>query len=61
MPLEFLISNMIHQVKEVVDFADRFWYVLELKINKLRAIMQKSDNHYDADISMIRIQALESV
>jgi hypothetical protein len=52
---------MIHQVKEVVDFADRFWYVLELKINKLRAIMQKSDNHYDADISMIRIQALESV
>jgi len=27
------------EVKEVVDFADRFWYVLELKISKLRAIM----------------------
>jgi hypothetical protein len=47
------------EVKEVVNFADRFWYVLELKINKLRAIMQKSNNHYDADMAMIRIQALE--
>jgi hypothetical protein len=27
------------EVKEVVDFADRFWCVLELKISKLRAIM----------------------
>jgi hypothetical protein len=35
--------------------------VLELKINKLRTIMQKSDNHYDADMAMIRIQALEWV
>jgi hypothetical protein len=34
--------------------------VLELK-NKLRTIMQKSDNHYDADMTMIRIQALEWV
>jgi hypothetical protein len=49
------------EVKDVVDFADRFWYVLELEINKLRTIMQKSDNHYDADMTMIRIQALESV
>jgi hypothetical protein len=49
------------EVKDVVDFADRFWYVLELKINKLRTIMQKSDNHYDADMTMIRIQALEWV
>jgi hypothetical protein len=49
------------EVKEVVDFADRLWYVLELKINKLRAIMQKSDNHYEADMTMIRIQALEWV
>jgi hypothetical protein len=49
------------EVKDVVNFADRFWYVLELKINKLRAIMQKSNNHYDADMAMIRIQALESV
>ena len=49
------------KVKDVVNFADRFWYVLELKISKLRTIMQKSDNHYDADMAMIRIQALEWV
>jgi hypothetical protein len=47
------------EVKDVINFADRFWYVLELKKNKLRKIMQKSDNHYDADMTMIRIQALE--
>jgi hypothetical protein len=47
------------EVKEVVDFADRFWYVLELKIKKLKVAMQKSDSHYDADMTMIRIQALE--
>ncbi len=35
--------------------------MLELKINKLRTIMQKSNNHYDADMIMIRIQALEWV
>jgi hypothetical protein len=49
------------EVKDVVNFADRFWYVLELKKNKLRVIMQKSDNHLDADMIMIRIQALEWV
>jgi uncharacterized protein YehS (DUF1456 family) len=49
------------EVKEVVDFAERVRYVLELKINKLRTIMQKSDNHLEADMVMIRIQALESV
>jgi hypothetical protein len=47
--------------KEVVDLAERLRYVLELKINKLRTIMQKSGNHLDADMSMIRIQALEWV
>ena len=47
------------EVKEVVDFAERVRYVLELKINKLRTIMQNSDNHYDADMTTIRIQALE--
>jgi hypothetical protein len=31
------------ETKEVVDFADRLWYVLELKINKLRIAMQKSN------------------
>ena len=49
------------EVKKVVDFADRLWYVLELKINKLRIAMQKSNNHYEADMAMIRIQALEWV
>jgi hypothetical protein len=49
------------EVKDVVNFADRFWYVLELEINKLRSAMQKSDNHFDADMAMIRIQALEWV
>ena len=47
------------EVKEVVNFAERLRYVLELKINKLRTIMQKSANHYNADMAMIRIQALE--
>src|SRR5918911_2513697 len=47
------------EIKDVVNFADRFWYVLELKIKRLRAIVQKSNNHYDADMTMIRIQALE--
>jgi hypothetical protein len=55
------IKHNSPEVKEVVDFADRFWYVLELKIKKLRNIMQKSNNHYDADMAMIRIQALEWV
>ena len=27
------------EVKDVVNFADRFWYVLELNMSKLRAIM----------------------
>jgi hypothetical protein len=49
------------EVKDVVNFADRFWYVLELKKKRLRTIMEKSDNHYDADMVMIRIQALEWV
>jgi hypothetical protein len=47
------------EVKDLVNFADRFWYVLELKIKKLKIAMQKSNNHYDADMTMIRIQALE--
>ena len=47
------------EVKEVVDFADRLWYVIELKVNKLKTIIQKSNTHLEADMSMIRIQALE--
>ena len=35
-----------------------FWYVLELKKKKLNDIIQKSNNHYESDTAMIRIQAL---
>jgi hypothetical protein len=45
--------------KEVVDFAERLRYVMELKINKLRIAMQKSNTHLESDMLMIRIQALE--
>jgi hypothetical protein len=55
------IKHVSTQVKEVVNFADRFWYVLELKIKKLKAIMEKSNNRYESDMAMIRIQALEWV
>lgn len=47
------------EIKDVVNFADGFWYVLELKINKLRTIMQKSNIHLEPDMTMIRVQALE--
>lgn len=49
------------EVKDVVNFADRSWYALELEIKKLKIAMQKSDNHYNADMAMIRIQSLEWV
>jgi len=49
------IKHVSTQVKEVVYFADRFWYVLELKIKKLKAIMEKSNNRYESDMAMIRI------
>ena len=45
--------------KEVVDFAERLRYVLELKINKLRIAMQKSNIRGETDMIMIRIQVLE--
>jgi hypothetical protein len=49
------------EIKDVVYFADRFWYVLELKIKKLKTIIEKSNNDYESDMAMIRIQALEWV
>jgi hypothetical protein len=49
------------EVKDVCYFADRFWYVLELKIKKLKTIVQNSNNHSESDLAMIRIQALEWV
>ena len=47
--------------KKVVDFAERLRYVLELKTNKLRRAMQKSNIRGETDMLMIRIQALEWV
>jgi hypothetical protein len=47
------------EVKDVVNFADRFWYILELKIKKLKTIVKNSNNHYNSDMTIIRIQALE--
>jgi hypothetical protein len=55
------IKHNSPEVKDAVNFADSFWYVLELKIKKLKAIIEKSNNHYEADMAMIRIQALEWV
>jgi hypothetical protein len=48
-------------IKEIVKSADRLWYVLELKINKLRTAMRKSNTPIEGDMLMIRIQALEWV
>jgi hypothetical protein len=47
------------EVKDVVNFADRFWYILELEIKKLKTIVKNSNNHYNSDMTIIRIQALE--
>jgi hypothetical protein len=47
--------------KEVVDFAESLRYVLELKINKLRTAIQKSNIRGETDMLMIRIMALEWV
>jgi hypothetical protein len=45
------------EIKEVVNFADRFWYVLELKIKKLKvAIGKESYTRGQTDIIMNRIQ-----
>jgi outer membrane lipoprotein-sorting protein len=58
------VPNIKHdspEIKEVVDFADRLWYVFELKIKKLRLAMQKSNIRGESDTLMIRIQALEWV
>jgi hypothetical protein len=49
------------KVKEVVDFAERLKYVLELKINKLRIALKKSNMPLEGDMLMIRIQALQWV
>jgi hypothetical protein len=45
--------------KQVVDFSERLLYALELKINKFRIAMQKSNTLIEGDILMIKIQSLE--
>jgi hypothetical protein len=52
---------MTNDTKQVVDFAETLRHVLELKINKLRIAMQKSNKPLEGDMLMIRIQALEWV
>ena len=47
--------------ERIVDFAERLRYVLELKINKLRIAMQKSNTPLEGDMLMVKIQALEWV
>src|ERR1044071_9250227 len=54
--LQHLISNTIHLKSKT--YVCLFWYVLELKKKKLNDIIQKSNNHYESDTAMIRIQAL---
>ncbi|MFL6346140.1 MAG: hypothetical protein ACJ71A_11930 [Nitrososphaeraceae archaeon] len=48
-------------IKEIVDFAERFRYMLDVQINRYRIDMQKSNTHVDKDRLMIKIQALEWV
>jgi hypothetical protein len=47
--------------KEIVEFAERFRYILDVKINQLRIAMQRSNTPIKSDMLMIRIQALEWV
>jgi hypothetical protein len=54
-------DNDTADTKQAVDFAGRLRYVLELKINKLRVAMQKSNTPLEGDMLMIKIQALEWV
>src|SRR5215217_5717126 len=49
------------EVKEIIDFAERVRYMLDVKINHSRIAMQKSDNLPNIDMFTIRIQALEWV
>ena len=45
MSYNYINTARVPEVKDTVNFADRFWYVLELKKNNLRTIMQKSNTH----------------
>jgi hypothetical protein len=56
--------NIKHNSPEVKDkcyFAERTRHILDVKINHLRTAMHKSDNLFDRDTYMIRIEALEWV
>ena len=54
-------DNDTADTKQVVDFAERLRYVLELKIKRLRISLQKSNTPLEGDMLMIRIQVLEWV
>jgi hypothetical protein len=50
------------QDKEIVDFAERFRYMLDVQINRHRLAMQRSNTPLnERDMLMIKIQALEWV
>jgi hypothetical protein len=55
------MSQSQTETEKIVNFAERLRYVLELKINKLRIAMQKSNTPLEGDMLMIKIQALEWV
>jgi hypothetical protein len=55
------MSQSQTETEKIINFAKRLRYVLELKINKLRTDMQKSNIRRETDMLIIRIQALEWV
>src|ERR1051325_9526907 len=55
------INHNSPEVKDVCYFAERVRHMLEVKKNRLRVAMDKSDNLLASDLYMIRIQALEWV
>jgi hypothetical protein len=48
-------------LNRLFTFSERLLYALELKINKFRIAMQKSNTPIEGDMLMIKIQALEWV
>jgi hypothetical protein len=50
---------LILLTKQIVDFAERFRYMLDVQINRLRFAMEKSNAPLEGDMLMIKIQALE--
>ena len=55
------IKHNSSEVKDVCYFAERVRHMLDVKINRLRIAMEKSDNLLNSDMLMIRIQELQWV